>query len=63
MKLWPVIQNLTQLQRLYPKNRGTFFSNAGAVQCFGVNDKATGDYLVSRLGHKQLVMPGNMNFW
>lgn len=53
MKLWPVIQNLSQLQRLYPQNWETFFANAGAVQCFGVNDRATGGYLVERLGrHK-----------
>jgi len=50
LKLWPVIQNIGQLQHLYPHNWETFFANAGAVQCFGVNDKATAEYLVSRLG-------------
>jgi type IV secretory pathway TraG/TraD family ATPase VirD4/Holliday junction resolvasome RuvABC ATP-dependent DNA helicase subunit len=50
LKLWPVIQNISQLRHLYPHNWETFFANAGAVQFFGVNDKATGEYLISRLG-------------
>lgn len=50
LKLWPVVQNLSQLQHLYPRNWETFLANAGVVQVFSVNDKATADYLVSRLG-------------
>lgn len=50
LKLWPVVQNIGQLQHLYPHNWETFFANSGAVQLFGVNDRATGEYLVSRLG-------------
>jgi type IV secretion system protein VirD4 len=48
LKLWPVIQNIGLLKHLYPKNWETFFANAGAVQCFGVNDRATGEYFVAR---------------
>jgi AAA+ superfamily predicted ATPase len=50
LKLWPVIQNIGQLKHLYPNNFETFVANAGAVQCFGLNDKTTSEYLVSRLG-------------
>lgn len=50
LKLWPVVQNLGQLKHLYPNNWETFFANAGAVQCFGVNDNATSEYLMSRMG-------------
>ncbi|MBB5052707.1 SpoVK/Ycf46/Vps4 family AAA+-type ATPase [Afipia massiliensis] len=50
MKLWPIVQNLGQLQHLYPYNWETFFANSGAVQVFGMNDRTTGEYLVSRLG-------------
>jgi Cdc6-like AAA superfamily ATPase len=50
LKLWPIIQNLGQLQHLYPNNWETFFANSGAVQFFGVNDQTTAQYLVSRLG-------------
>ncbi|UPJ44957.1 type IV secretory system conjugative DNA transfer family protein [Bradyrhizobium sp. 40] len=51
MTLWPIVQNLSQLEELYPKNWETFFANAGAVQAFGVNDRTTGGYLSGRLGH------------
>jgi type IV secretory pathway TraG/TraD family ATPase VirD4 len=50
MKLWPIVQNLTQLKHLYPENWETFIANAGVVQVFSVNDKTTSDYLVARLG-------------
>lgn len=50
IKIWPFIQNLTQLQMLYTKNWETFFANAAAVQVFAVNDAATEEYLVRRLG-------------
>jgi SpoVK/Ycf46/Vps4 family AAA+-type ATPase len=50
MKLWPIVQNLGQLQHLYPYNWETFFANSGAVQVFGMNDRTTGEYLVARLG-------------
>ena len=50
LKLWPVIQNLGQLKDLYPNNWETFIANAGAIQCFGVNDTTTADHLISRLG-------------
>lgn len=50
LKLWPVVQNLGQLQHLYPRNWEAFLANAGAVQCFGINDKTTADYFAARLG-------------
>ena len=50
LKLWPVIQNLGQLKHLYPNNWEAFVANAGAVQCFGVNDNTTSNYLISRMG-------------
>lgn len=60
LRLWPIVQNLTQLQQLYPKNWETFFANAGAVQVFSVNDNATAEYLAGRLGKRvSLEMAGN----
>ena len=50
VKLWPIVQNLGQLKELYPNNWETFFSNAGAVQVFAVNDLLTEEYLVRMLG-------------
>ena len=50
VKLWPIVQNLGQLKELYPQNFETFFSNAGAVQVFAVNDLLTEEYVVRLLG-------------
>lgn len=50
LKLWPILQNLSQLRELYPENWQTFFANAGAVQIFGVNDRGTAQEIVSTLG-------------
>jgi Type IV secretory pathway, VirD4 components len=50
LKLWPIVQNVTQLQDLYPRNWQTFFANAGAVQLFGVNDRQTAQEITGALG-------------
>ncbi len=54
VRLWPIVQNLTQLHENYAQNWETFFSGAGAVQAFGVNDMATADYLVRQLGRQTI---------
>ena len=50
VKLWPVIQDLSQLQRNYSDGWETFFSNSGVVQCFGNTDLRTTEYLSKSLG-------------
>lgn len=50
LKLWPIVQNLTQLLELYPQNWQTFFANAGVVSLFAVNDRATAEEIMRRLG-------------
>lgn len=50
LKLWPILQNLSQLRQLYPNNWQTFLANAGAVQIFGVNDRETAGEIVAQLG-------------
>ena len=50
VKLWPIIQNLTQL-RPYGDNWEVFLSNAGQVQVFAMNDQSTARYFSERLGH------------
>ena len=52
MRLWPIVQNLTQLQHLYPRNWETFIANAGVVQVFSTADKTTTDYLATKLGKR-----------
>ncbi|MCP5004706.1 MAG: type IV secretory system conjugative DNA transfer family protein [Planctomycetes bacterium] len=50
IKLWPIIQNITQLIELYPNNWETFLSNAGMIQVFGLNDLETEKYFSKKLG-------------
>jgi type IV secretory pathway TraG/TraD family ATPase VirD4 len=52
VRMWLIIQNVTQLIELYKVNAETFFSNATQVQVFGVNDKAGADYFAARLGNR-----------
>jgi type IV secretion system protein VirD4 len=50
VQLWPFVQDLNQLQHLYPKRWDSFIANAGVVQWFTPNDKTTADYLCGRIG-------------
>jgi type IV secretion system protein VirD4 len=50
MQLWPILQDMHQLKATYGERAGTFMSNAGVVQTFGVNDLATADMLSRTIG-------------
>lgn len=50
VRLWPIIQNLTQL-RPYGDNWEVFLANAGQIQVFAVNDQTTARYFSERMGH------------
>ena len=39
VQLWPILQDVHQLRALYGQRAGTFLSNAGVLQVFGVNDQ------------------------
>jgi type IV secretion system protein VirD4 len=54
VRLWPIIQDLSQLKALYPQSWETFLGNAGMTQWFGVNDLTTLEYLSKRLGQTTL---------
>lgn len=54
--LWPILQDLSQLQDLYPRRWRSFLANAGTVQAFGVNDMGTADYLSKMLGHRTVTV-------
>ena len=45
LQLWPILQDIHQLRSLYGTSAGTFLSNAGVLQAFGVNDYDTADML------------------
>lgn len=50
VKLWPILQDLTQLKSIYKERWETFMGNAGLLQFFGNNDLTTLNYLSQRLG-------------
>jgi type IV secretion system protein VirD4 len=63
VKLWTVIQDLSQLKAQYRDSWETFLGNAGIVEAFGNSDMTTLDYLSKRLGNTmaQQIQPDNPN--
>lgn len=55
VKLWAILQDITQLQRYYQNSWETFLGNAGLVQCFANGDEATLEYIAKRL--ENLIAP------
>ena len=49
VKLWAVLQDITQLQRHYAHSAETFLGNAGLVQCFANSDETTLGIIARRL--------------
>jgi type IV secretion system protein VirD4 len=49
VKLWAVLQDITQLRRYYEASYETFLGNASLVQCFANGDQATLNYVAQRL--------------
>jgi type IV secretion system protein VirD4 len=50
LQLWPILHDIHQLKVIYGERAGTFMSNAGVIQTFGVNDHATADMLSRTIG-------------
>lgn len=50
VRLWPIIQDLSQLKRHYKETWETFIGNAGLLQVFGNADLTTLKYISERLG-------------
>lgn len=63
VKLWTVMQDLSQIQAHYPKSWETFLGNAGIVEAFGNTDSTTLEYLSKRLGNTLAVQkqPDNLS--
>jgi type IV secretion system protein VirD4 len=55
VKLWPILQDLTQLKSIYKDRWETFMGNAGLLQFFGNNDLTTLEYIAKRLGKSTLL--------
>jgi Type IV secretory system Conjugative DNA transfer len=55
VKLWPFLQNKSQIASLYGMNgESTFFANNGVVQFFGNRDQETLNYISNQLGVKTI---------
>ncbi len=50
----PILQDMHQLRANYGDKAGTFMSNAGVLQAFGVNDHATAELLSKTIGQTTL---------
>jgi type IV secretion system protein VirD4 len=50
IQIWPILQDLNQLKKLYPDMWETFLGMAGAVTSFAPNDLTTAEWLSRRCG-------------
>jgi type IV secretion system protein VirD4 len=55
VKLWPVVQDLTQLKRDYREAWETFMGNAGLLTFFGNTDLTTLEHVSKRLGECEVI--------
>lgn len=50
MQLWGIVQDLSQLERIYEKGWETFIGNSGVLQYFGSRDHKTAEYFSKLCG-------------
>jgi len=55
VQLWPILQDIHQLRATYGQRAGTFLSNAGVLQVFGVNDHDSARLISELLGQETVV--------
>ena len=55
VQLWPILQDIHQLKATYGQRAGTFLSNAGVLQVFGVNDNESARLVSDLLGQSTVV--------
>jgi type IV secretion system protein VirD4 len=51
LQIWPILQDLTQLQQHYPKSWETFISNSVVTTWLGIRDVRTSEYLTKLMGN------------
>jgi type IV secretion system protein VirD4 len=54
VKLWTILQDLSQLKSQYKDSWETFIGNAGVIQAFGNTDATTLEYISRHLGNLQI---------
>jgi type IV secretion system protein VirD4 len=55
VRLWTILQDLTQIKTHYPNSWETFLGNAGIIQAFGNFDLTTTKYLSDLLGQTTII--------
>ena len=55
VQLWPILHDVHQLRATYGQRAGTFLSNAGVLQVFGVNDHDSARLVSDLLGPETVV--------
>jgi len=55
VQLWPILQDIHQLRATYRERAGTFLSNAGVLQVFGVNDHEGAQLISNLLGSETVI--------
>lgn len=55
VRLWLIVQDLTQLKRHYREGWETFIGNAGVLQAFGNSDVTTLEYISKKLGETETI--------
>ena len=55
VQLWPILQDVHQLRATYGHRAGTFLSNAGVLQVFGVNDHESARLVSDLLGQETVI--------
>jgi type IV secretion system protein VirD4 len=58
VQLWPVLQDLPQIKRLYPESWETMLGMAGAVHTFRAANRTTADYFSQQTGGTTVVAVG-----
>jgi type IV secretion system protein VirD4 len=56
VQLWPILQDISQLQGLYGEKWRNFFANAGMVQTFNVTEPHTAEIISNMLGVRTAVV-------
>jgi type IV secretion system protein VirD4 len=56
VKLWPILQDLSQLKALYQERWETFLGNAGILQFFGNNDLSTLEWINKRCSKTSILV-------
>ena len=60
-KLWPIIQDLGQLEALYGRRWQSFMGNCGILQFFGNSDMQTLEWISKRLGQTTVTSSSSRN--